>query len=97
MTTFSVAATLLLAAGIAILARPQRGAGRGNCRCSSSAQGGSPWPREASKATMHGEPPLEELLNQRIDVNFADIPFTDAIAFIQEKTGIQIVIKPRRL
>src|SRR5205814_2047516 len=92
-------ASLLLAAGLAIF-WPGRNAVPGAAHA--VAQDASKLPAAGSKSTddkttPRGEPTLEDMLNQRIDVDFSNVPLKDAIAFIQEQTGIQFVIKEKNL
>ena len=43
------------------------------------------------------EPSLEARLNQRIDIDFKDTPLSDAVAYLQEQSGIQFVINAKKL
>jgi membrane-associated protease RseP (regulator of RpoE activity) len=95
LTTFSVAATLLVAAGLAIL-WPGRHAAPGAANL--VAQEAPAVERTAATSRQpQDEPTLDEKLNQRIDVDFEDVALKDAISYIQEHTGIQFVIRKKRL
>jgi hypothetical protein len=99
VTTFSVAATLLLAAGIATF-WPGRNAAPGAAHLAAQDAAKSDDKKPAippQQAEPANEPTLEERLNQRIDVDFVESPLKDAIAFIADNTAIQFVFRFKKL
>ena len=106
LTTASVAATVLVAAAIFTF-WPGTNAGPGPAATIAQDPFGDP-PAAADPNTPvdpagqvnpfgGGEPTLEEKLDRRIDAEFVETPLTDVIAMLQEKTGIQFVIKAKML
>jgi hypothetical protein len=93
--TFSVAAMSLFAAGLAIF-WPGRNAAPGVANLV-----GQDVQADNKKSTppdqAQNEPTLEEKLNKRLDVDFVDTPLKDAISFLQDNTGIQFVIRQKKL
>src|SRR4029453_3492838 len=95
LTTFSIAVTLLIAAGLAIF-WPGRNAAPGLAiLIAQNAKSDDKQPAPTDQPP--DEPTLEERLNKRIDVDFVDLPLKDAIAYLQEHTGIQFVIRQKKL
>jgi hypothetical protein len=100
VTTFSAAATLLIAAGI-ITFWPGTNAGPGIAQVAAQ--------NEEAKADKSEDKPaekeandsqkitLEEKLNQRIDVEFVELPLKDVFDFLQSNTGIQFYVNAKRL
>jgi len=97
LTTVSVAAVVLIAAGI-VTFWPGNNAGPGRAQVVAQNPAG-PGPATDNEAAPLLNPlrPLDEKLNQPIDSEFVNIPLKDAIQFLQEKTGIQFVIQAKKL
>ena len=105
LTTASVAAVALIAAGI-VTFWPGGNAGPG--RATTVAQdpnqpgtgpqqaGGRPGTGVPTAGTP-AESTLADKLNQRLDAEFVETPLKDAIEFLAERSQIQIIIKRKRL
>jgi hypothetical protein len=115
VTTFSVAATVLIAAGIAIF-WPGRNAGPGVAALvaqnpqvdpfrapAAAAQNPAVDPFAAGPAAAAKEPEkakqktLEEKLNQRFTIEFVETPLSEAIQYLRDQTGVQFVVKTKKL
>jgi len=101
LTTFSVAATLLLAAGIAIF-WPGRNAAPGVARA--VAQNPKPGgtdpsgpPAKPSNDKRTAEARIEEELNKQTTLEVVETPLKDVVAFIQDNHSIPIVLKTKQL
>jgi hypothetical protein len=96
LTTFSVAATLLVAAGIAIF-WPGRNAAPGVAtalaQAAKNARGGA----STEVAAASDEPSLQEKLNKRINVQFGPTPLRDALEYLKGETQIQFVISAKKI
>src|SRR5262245_46979043 len=98
VTTFSAAAMVLIAAGI-VTFWPGRNAGPGLAAAIAQAPGrvpgGIPGPGGVPGPT--GEKFLETKLNERITVEFVETPLKDALAFLQDQTGVPFYLKAKKL
>jgi hypothetical protein len=102
VTTFSVAATLLLAAGI-VTFWPGRNAGPGVAQLGAQDAEkevardpfGAPPPKPQAKA--RGTRTLEDVLQQRVEFEFVETPLVDVIAFIGIQHEIGILLKGKEL
>jgi len=98
LTTASVAAMVLFAAGIFTF-WPGTNAGPGRATVVAQVPDkpatGSPI-GSAPVAADHGTT-LDEMLNQRLDAEFVETPLKDAIDFLAEKGQLQIIVKAKRL
>ncbi|MEX2175187.1 MAG: permease prefix domain 1-containing protein [Pirellulaceae bacterium] len=99
LTTASVAATLLIAAGI-VTFWPGSNAGPGVAEVTAQdpfggppagAPGGPGGRRQKPAAT------LREKLEQRIDAEFVEQPLNDVLAHLSDETGIQFLVKHKSL
>jgi hypothetical protein len=94
LTTFSVAATLLFAAGLAIF-WPGRNAAPGLAEAVAQAPAAA---KKVDPFSASGvEPTLQEKLNKRIDLVVVELPLKGVIAHLQEETGIQFVLSMKKL
>jgi hypothetical protein len=104
IATYSAAATVLFAAGLAIL-WPGRNAGPG--RASAVAQNaaqtlpGGEGAADPIAAAPTGNRAiamsLDDKLNHRIDAEFDNIPLKDALSYIADQTGIQFYLQKTKL
>jgi hypothetical protein len=95
LTTFSVAATLLVAASLALL-WPGRNAAPGAASVAAQdAKEDSKKPDNQQRQSP--EPTLEERLNQRIDFKVVEIPLHQVFEDLGDQTGIQFVLKLKKL
>jgi len=97
VTTFSVAATVLLAAGI-VTFWPGRNAGPGPAAV--VAQGLLGGKAEAPQPRVANDPAerkLEAALDKRIDAEFVETPLKDALTFLSDHCGIQFVFRRKAL
>jgi len=94
LTTFSVAATLLLAAGL-VTFWPGRNAAPG--LAVAVAQVAVVPEKPAGGDVASQEPKLQELLNKRIDLEVVEVPLKDVITYLQHETGIQFVLSLKNL
>jgi HAAS domain-containing protein len=94
--TFSVAATVLLAAGLAIF-WPGRNAAPGVAAAVAQAEAGAPLAGGGPADAVPGEPSLQEKLNKRVDLEVVEMPLKDVIAYLQENSQIQFVIQKKKL
>jgi hypothetical protein len=95
LTTFSIAATLLLAASLTLL-WPARNAAPGLADLVAQ-EANTATQKTAAPEQLSDEPTLEEKLNLRLDVDFVDTPLKDAITYLQDHTGIQFVLRTKKL
>jgi hypothetical protein len=91
LTTASVAAIVLIAAGIFTF-WPGTSAGPGAAAVVAQVPVGAPTATDALARRT-----LEQKLDQAVDVEFAESPFNEVIDFLQEKSGIQFVVKTKKL
>jgi hypothetical protein len=94
-TTFSVAATLLLAAGI-VTFWPGRNAGPGIAQLGAQdveEKVGEP----ENKPSTDRSKSLEELLNERGDFSYVKTPLNDVVEHLTSTTGVQFVLNSKRL
>ena len=99
VTTFSVAATVLIAAGIATF-WPGRNAGPGLAEAVAQAPGvpGLPGPGGLVPApAAAAEKPLEAKLNERIDVEFVETPLKDTLQYLRDHCQVQFVFRMKAL
>lgn len=102
VTTFSVAATLLIAVGI-VTFWPGRNAGPGPAAAVAQAPGGQApgggktGEGEPGPAARPAERMLEAALNKRIDAEFVETPLKDALSFLSDRCGIQFVFRRKAL
>ena len=94
LTTFSVAATVLFAAGLAIF-WPGRNAAPGVAMAVAQVAVVPEKPVGGNAAGQ--EPKLQELLNKRIDIDVVEMPLKDVVAYLQHETGIQFVLSMKKL
>jgi hypothetical protein len=94
VTTFSVAATLLLAAGI-VTFWPGRNAGPGVAQLGAQDVEKMAEP-EGNVAAAQGQT-LDEKLNALVDFDFVEVPFKDAIHRIATATDVRFVVNTKRL
>jgi len=102
LTTFSVAATLFLAAGLAIF-WPGRNAAPG--RAAAVAQVPQPTPVEKEKepakaprtATKTAAAVIEERLNQQTTLDVVEMPLKDVVLYLAETHKLPIVLKRKQL
>jgi PadR family transcriptional regulator/HAAS domain-containing protein len=99
LTSISLAATILIAAGIFTF-WPGGNAGPGRAAVVAQvptrpAPGG---PGHGAGGGAEAKPlSLTDKLNERLDVQFTDTPFNDVVEFLQDRTDIQFVIKRTKL
>lgn len=98
VTTFSAAAIVLVAAGLATF-WPGRNAGPGMAEVVAQDPADTkpkldPDPMAAANRVAR---PLQSMLEQRIDAEFEETPLSDALKFIQDSTGIQFHVKRKML
>ena len=92
--TFSVAAVLFMAAGLAIL-WPGRNAGPGVARAIAQAPAEKqPPPAEAAPAKGRT---LGDVLAQRLDLNFSETPLRTVAAQLSERTGVTFYLNAKAL
>jgi hypothetical protein len=118
VTTFSVAAMMLIAAGIAIF-WPGRNAGPGVAAVIAQNPQVDPFgagpaaatqnrvadpfgpPEAAAAAAKQAEQAkpttLEAKLNQRFTIEFVEMPLTEAVQYLRDQTGVQFVVKTKKL
>jgi len=98
VTTFSVAATILVAAGIAIF-WPGRNAAPGPAAAiaQSNEQKKEAAPGVFRIASSDDGESLEEKLNRRIEVNFKEVPLREALNELAQQTNIQFYIAQKKL
>jgi hypothetical protein len=102
LMTFSVAATLLITASL-IIFWPGRNAAPGRAVAVAQAPtGADPFAPGGDAAAGGGpaepsEPTLQQKLNKRIDINVVEVPIKDVMQFLQDTTGIQFVLKQKKL
>jgi hypothetical protein len=94
--TFSVAATLLLAAGIAIF-WPGRNAAPGIAEAVAQDARSSSKAGEASKDTPGSDTKLAEALNRRINIEFDNVPLKDVAAHLTRETGVTFHVMHKKL
>jgi len=92
LATFSVAATLLIAAGLVIF-WPGRNAAPGVAVAVAQDSVAPEKPAGGNAASQ--EPRLQELLDKRIDLEVVEVPLKDVISYLQHETGIQFVIRQK--
>lgn len=107
LTTFSAAAIVLVAAGLAIF-WPGRNAGPGVAAVVAQEEEAKAADPADTKPALDA-PPLEKpadksseseltaKLNKRIDAEFIETPLKDALQILSDSTGIQFYIKQKRL
>jgi hypothetical protein len=97
LTTVSVAAAVLIAAGI-VTFWPGNNAGPGRAQVAAQNPAG-PGPATNIEAAPLAAPrrALDDKLNQPIDSEFVNTPLKDALQFLQDKAGIQFVVKAKKL
>jgi hypothetical protein len=93
VTTFSMAAMVLIAAGIAVF-WPGRNAGPGLAAAVAQAPATGTADKQRSSAA---DRPLEAKLNERIDVDFVETPLKDALAYIQDRAHVPFYLKSSKL
>jgi hypothetical protein len=96
VTTFSAAAIVLFAAGLAIF-WPGRSAGPGVAAVVAQdpvagAPGAGPAPAGEQKLS-----PLADKLNKRLDAEFIETPLKDTLQILSDTSGIQFYVKQKRL
>ena len=98
MTTFSAAAIVLVAAGLAIF-WPGRNAGPGVAAvvAQDPDEAKPPTNPAASAADNKQRRPLQAMLEQRIDAEFEELPLAETLQFIEDSTGIQFYVKRKML
>jgi hypothetical protein len=98
MTTFSAAAIVLVAAGLAIF-WPGRNAGPGVAAVvAQDPDVAEPAAKPAASATDKRQGrPLQSMLEQRIEAEFEELPLADTLKFIEDSTGIQFYVKRKML
>jgi hypothetical protein len=97
LTTFSVAATVLLAAGI-VTFWPGRNAGPGVANL--IAQDPKPADTRVSEVAINPEGShanVAKTLNQRMNVDFVGLPLKDVAAYLTEETGVTFHLKAKKL
>jgi hypothetical protein len=96
VATFTVAATILVAAGLVIL-WPARNAGPGAAVAvaQSPAEKGKEQP--AKDESGDGSAKLAAALNSRMNLDFEDVPLRDVVAYLTEQTGITFHISLKKL
>ena len=65
--------------------------------CWSAAAAAQERTKGEAKEARRAEPALEALLNKRIDVEFVETTLNDAVAYLQEHSGIQFIINAKKL
>jgi hypothetical protein len=102
VTTFSAAAMVLVAAGLAIF-WPGRNDGPGVAAVVAQdpdepkpAQDRSKSPEQPGAAPQQPRP-MEWLLDQRMDADFEETPLNDVLKFIDDSTGMQFYVKRKQL
>jgi general secretion pathway protein D len=97
-TTFSTVATLVLATGIgSFWAASSAAPDIARIAAQEVVKGDGKKTAAAEPSNVPGEATLEQKLDQRIDIDFLEVPLRDAISYIQENTGIQFVIRQKQL
>jgi hypothetical protein len=96
VTTFSIAATLLIAAGIFTF-WPGRNAGPGAAAAVAQApaegtKGESPQPSLTGRNSA-----VSDVLNRRMDLKFDQVPLTDVMAQLTEQTGVTFYLSAKKL
>jgi hypothetical protein len=95
--TFSAAAIFLLAAALAIV-WPGRNAAPGVANLTAQdPAAAAPQVPGLPGAPVTGEPSLEDKLNLRLDANFSEVPLGDVLTYIRDATGIQFVVRTKKL
>jgi hypothetical protein len=96
MTTFSAAAMVLVAAGLAIF-WPGRNAGPGIAAVVAQDPNQAQPKPDAAPANEKKPRPLAAMLDERIDAEFEETPLVDALKFIEDSTGLQFYVKRKML
>ena len=95
LTTFSVAATVLLAAGLAIF-WPGRNAGPGVAMVSAQVAKRT-GEKVAETRTEAGNPDVAQALNRRMDIHYRETPLKDVAAHLTTETGVTFHLKAKKL
>jgi hypothetical protein len=96
VTTFSMAAIVLFAAGLAMM-WPGRNAGPGVAAVIAQAPEADSRVAATSKTEVPEEASLQEKLNKRIDFKVVEMPLRNVFTLLQDNTGIQFVLKIKKL
>jgi hypothetical protein len=96
ITTFSLAATLLIAAGL-ITFWPGRNAGPGRAAGIAQTPKVDPFAPAPRVDAPPQEPTLQEKLDKRISFDVVELPLRDVIAYLKQETGIQSVLQLKKL
>ena len=95
LTTFSVAATVLLAAGLAIF-WPGRNAGPGVAMVSAQVAKRT-GEKAAETRAGAGNPDVAQALNRRMDIHYSETPLKDVAAHLTTETGVTFHLKAKKL
>jgi hypothetical protein len=95
-TTFSVAAIVLIAAGIAIF-WPGRNAGPGVAVVTAQAPAVTATNQPADNPVEDSNARLAEVLNRRMDVDYDGVPLKDVMANLTQETGITFHLSLKKL
>jgi hypothetical protein len=95
LTSYSVAATVLLAAGLAII-WPGRNAGPGVAMVSAQVANA---PGDKADETRAGaaNPGVAQALNRRMDIHYSETPLKDVAAHLTTETGVTFHLKRKKL
>ena len=97
VTTFSIAATLLIAAGIATF-WPGRNAAPGAAEAVAQAPApAAPAEKEAKKPTDNRDAEINDVLNRRMDIEYQEMPLREVAAHLTEETGITFYLFTKKL
>jgi general secretion pathway protein D len=96
LTTFSVVATLLFAAGL-VTFWPGRNAAPGVSAAVAQVATVTSQSPDSIDPFAGGEPSLQEKLNKRIDFDVVEMPLKDVAAWLQEQHGIQVILSVKKL
>jgi hypothetical protein len=93
VTTFSVAAMVLIAAGFAIF-WPGRNAGPGLAEAVAQAPADQ---NQKSAGVVTEDRSLEATLNKRIDAEFVETPLKDALVYLRDQANMPIYVKGKKV
>ena len=96
VTTFSVAATILIAAGIFTF-WPGRNAGPGVAAVIAQAPEAAAKAESAKSNVTGRNAEVSEVLNRRMDLKYQEVPLRDVVAQLTEQTGVTFYLSIKKL
>jgi general secretion pathway protein D len=96
VTTFSIAATILIAAGIFTF-WPGRNAGPGAAAAVAQAPEAAAKAESASSKVTGRNSDVSDVLNRRMDLKYNEVPLTDIVAQLTEQTGVTFYLSAKKL